>query len=200
MVQLGVHLKTQKLVAVKILKKAAMSPEETSLIRVEIEILKLCQHPNIIRLFDVFENHRYIFMVMEYLPGGDLFSFLTKSQFRISEKYAAKIMCSLSAAIFYLHSYGIIHRDLKPENILLLDKNDESDVKITDFGLAKIMGANERCTDPFGTLGYVAPEVMCKIPYGKEVDIWSLGVVGYLLLHGNLPFEECKDTEQNIAK
>ena len=200
MVHLGLHRKTQRQVAVKILKKEMMPAEEIGLKKTEIEILKLCQHPNIIRLYDVFENHRYIFMVMEFLSGGDLSTFLSKQQLKINEKQAAKIMSTLAAAVYYLHSYGIIHRDLKPENILLVDNTDDSDAKIVDFGLARIMSPGEKCVEPFGTLGYAAPEVICKTPYSKSVDIWSLGVIAYLLLYGTLPFEDKKDSEQMVAK
>lgn len=175
-----------------------MSPADIELIKREIEILKLCQHPNIIRLYDVFENQDYIYIVMELLPGGDLFSYLEKRGFRIPEARACYIVHSLATALFYLHSYGIAHRDIKPENVLLIDESEDSDVKIVDFGLSKMVGPNENCTEPFGTLSYVAPEVLEQKPYDKSVDIWSLGVVSYLLLSGRLPFDD--EDEKQIFK
>jgi len=89
---------------------------------------------------------------MEYCAGGDLFSFIEEREFKISESFAASILHKLSTAIFYLNSYGIVHRDLKPENILMVDKSDKSDIKIVDFGLSKIIGPNELCTESYGTL------------------------------------------------
>lgn len=89
---------------------------------------------------------------MEYCSGGDLFSYIEKNDFKISEEKAAQIIHKLSTAIFYLHSYGIAHRDIKPENILLTDTTDHFDIKLVDFGLSKITGPNEVCEEPFGTL------------------------------------------------
>ena len=98
-------------------------------------------------------------------------------------------------ALFYLHAYGIAHRDLKPENILLINESDNSDIKIMDFGLSKIVAPEETSLEPFGTLLYVAPEVLKMKPYGKSVDLWSTGVISYLLLSGVLPFDDEKDSE-----
>ena len=122
------------------------------LLKREIEILKIVQHPNIIRLLDVFENHDQIFIVMECLKGGDLFSYLDKRNFKISEDRARSILHQLALAVFYLHSYGVAHRDIKPENILLEDNGEESEVRLTDFGLSRIIGPNETSDEPFGTL------------------------------------------------
>lgn len=89
---------------------------------------------------------------MEYCSGGDLFSYIEKRGFKLSEPRAAALIHKLSAAVFYLHSYGIAHRDLKPENILMTDNTDEADLKLLDFGLSKIIGPSETCSEPFGTL------------------------------------------------
>eukprot|EP00826_Nyctotherus_ovalis_P063776 TRINITY_DN9353_c0_g2_i2.p1 TRINITY_DN9353_c0_g2~~TRINITY_DN9353_c0_g2_i2.p1 ORF type:complete len:309 (+),score=103.71 TRINITY_DN9353_c0_g2_i2:1413-2339(+) len=195
LVRLGLHKKTQKKVAIKIIKKAEMTPQDVELMKREIEILKLCQHPNIIRLLDIFENVDHIYIVMENMRGGDLFSYLEKRNFRVSEARACTIVHSLATALYYLHSYGIVHRDLKPENILMVDESEDADVKIVDFGLSKMVGPEEKCTEPFGTLSYVAPEVLLQQPYSKGVDVWSLGVVAYLLLSGTLPFDDDDDRE-----
>ena len=101
----------------------------------------------------------------------------------------------IATALYYLHSYGVAHRDLKPENILMSDNSDTATLKIVDFGLSKIIGPNETSLDPFGTLSYVAPEVLLQKPYGKEVDYWSLGVITYLLLSRVLPFDDEEDKE-----
>lgn len=193
-VKKAIHKKTQKPVAIKIMKKSAITQEDMELIRREIEILKMCQHPNIIRLLDIFENSCYIFLVLELLSGGDLFSYLETRKFKIPENNAALIIYSLLQALQYLHSYGIVHRDLKPENILMVNDTQESDIKISDFGLSKIIAPNESCAEPFGTLSYVAPEVLKHEQYDKKVDFWSLGVICYLLFSSTLPF----DTENNV--
>lgn len=132
---------------------------------------------------------------MENLQGGDLFTYLEKRDFEISEKRAKALSHQLATALYYLHSFGVAHRDLKPENILMVSNDDDSDLKIVDFGLSKIIGPNESSLDPFGTLSYVAPEVLLQKPYGKEVDLWSLGVITYLLLSRVLPFDDEEDKE-----
>ena len=152
LVKLAIHLKTQKKVAVKIIKKKDMSIGEIELQKREIEVLKLCQHPNIIRLLDVFENPEYIYIVLEYMAGGDLFNFLERREFKITEDKARQIAHQIASALYYLHSYGIVHRDLKLENIIMVDSSNESELKIVDFGLSKILGPNETSIDPFGTL------------------------------------------------
>lgn len=197
-VKLGVHKKTGKKVAIKVMKKKQMTLQDIELQKREIEILKICQHPNIIRLLDVFENQDYIYIVMEYLKGGDLFNYLEKRDFTITESKARELAHSIATGIFYLHSFGIAHRDLKPENILMTDESDEAQPKLVDFGLSKIVGPSEKCNDPFGTLSYVAPEVLLQKPYDKSVDLWSLGVIIYLLLSGTLPFDD--DDDREIAR
>lgn len=97
---------------------------------------------------------------MEFLGGGDFFSYLEKRKFKISEDRARKLTHQIATAIYYLHSFGIAHRDLKPENILMVDDTDEADIKLVDFGLSKTFGPGELCKEPFGTLCYVAPEIL----------------------------------------
>jgi len=159
-VKLGVHRKTGRKVAIKVIKKKDMKIKELELQKREIEVLKICQHPNIIRLLDVFENPEYIYIVLEYLAGGDLFTYLDKRDFKITEDRARAIAHQIAVAVYYLHNYGIAHRDLKLENILMVDASDDSQLKLVDFGLSKILGPGETSTDPFGTLSYVAPEVL----------------------------------------
>ena len=198
LVRVAVHKKTGKRVAIKVMKKSMMNPQDQELVKQEIEIMKISQHPNLIRLLDVFENLEYIYIVMELMEAGDLFSYLERRKFRIPERDAARITHSLAAGLYYLHNYGIVHRDLKPENILMVSEDDDSDVKIMDFGLSKMIGPSELCTEPFGTLTYVSPEVLQNKPYGKSVDVWSLGVLSYLMMAASLPFDGSNDKE--IAK
>ena len=159
-VKRGIHKKTGKEVAIKIVKRKDLSLKDQELLKREIEVLKICQHKNIIQLDDIFENQDYIYIVMEYLRGGDFFSYLERRHFRVDEDHARKIAHSLATALYYLHSFGIAHRDLKPENILMVDETIDSEIKLVDFGLSKNFGPNETCKEPFGTLCYVAPEIL----------------------------------------
>ncbi len=190
----AIHKGSGEKVAVKVLKKMNMKQLDVELVKREIEILKLCQHPNIIRLLDVFENQDCIHIVMELLHV-DLFTYLEKRRFQLPEARARSIIRSLATALFYLHSYGIVHRDMKLDNIMMLDDTDQADVKVVDFGLSRILGPGEMSAEPYGTLGYAAPEVLLERPYGKAVDIWSLGVITFILLTGLSPFEDEDDLE-----
>lgn len=122
----GIHKKSLKEVAIKIVKKKELSLKDLELLKREIEVLKVCQHPNIIRFHDVFENSDYIYIVMEYLKGGDFFNYLESKNFKITEERARQIAHQIATAIYYLHSFGIAHRDLKPENILMVDQEHNS--------------------------------------------------------------------------
>lgn len=135
---------------------------------------------------------------MEYLSGGDFFSFLEKRKFKISEDNSRRIAHQIATAIYYLHSFGIAHRDLKPENILMVNDSDEANVKLVDFGLSKTFGPGETCKEPFGTLCYVAPEILLQRSYDKSVDMWSLGIILHLMLSGTLPFDS--DDDREIAR
>ena len=198
LVKLGINKETKQKVAVKIMNKNNMDSSDLELVRTEIEILKICQHPYIIKLYDVFENIDYIYIIMEYCQGGDLFSFIRKRNYMLSEDKTVVIMYKLCKAVYYVHSYGIAHRDIKPENVLLTAESEDADVRLLDFGLSKIVGPNQKCTEPYGTLTYCAPEIILDKPYLKTVDSWSLGVMTYLMLSGSLPFAG-KD-EHEIAK
>ena len=195
-VNLGIHKKTGKQVAIKILNKENIKTlEDKELVRIEIGILKLCHHPNIVRLLDHLENNDYIYIVTEYIEGGTLGQYIKKKQFNFSERQATNIMSQIASGVKYLHQYGIVHRDLKPDNIMITQQNDFGVIKIMDFGLSKIVSPNERMVDGYGTLSYVAPEVLLRTPYNKEVDIWSMGVILFYMLSGRLPFRGKKENE-----
>ena len=198
LVKLGIHKKTGQKVAIKIMKKSNMDSSDLELVRTEIEILKICQHPNIIRLYNVFENADYLYIIMEYCYGGDLFSYLENRHFRLSEKRASTIIHQMATAVYYMHSFGVVHRDLKPENVLMTSTDEDSDIRILDFGLSKILGPYEKCDEPYGTLTYCAPEIIIDEPYAKPVDLWSLGVMTYLMVSGKLPFNS--EDENEIAR
>ena len=193
-VNLGIHKKTQQQVAVKIINKDSIKTvEDKELVRIEIGILKLCHHPNVVRLLNHLENEDYIFIVMEYIEGGTLGQYFKKKNFNFSERQASSIMSQIANGVKYLHRYGIVHRDLKPDNIMITQQNDFGVIKIMDFGLSKIVSTQEKMVDGYGTLSYVAPEVLLRTPYNKEVDIWSMGVILYYMLCGHLPFKGNKE-------
>ena len=198
-VNLGIHKKTGQQVAIKILNKENIKTlEDKELVQIEIGILKLCHHPNIVRLLDHLENNDYIYIVTEYIEGGTLGQYFKKKKFNFSERQATNIMSQIASGVKYLQQYGIVHRDLKPDNIMITQQNDFGVIKIMDFGLSKIISPNERMVDGYGTLSYVAPEVLLRTPYNKEVDIWSMGVILFYMLTGKLPFRGKK--EQEVAE
>lgn len=181
-----VHKMTGVHCAVKIIDKTTIEPEEKSLLRTEIAVLKLVNHPNIIKMMGLYESKQYIYIVMEMLKGGELFERIVGRP-RFTELEAAKLMRPLLESVAYLHDLGIVHRDLKPENILCGEELE--DLKIADFGLSKMILPKEKMDAACGTLSYVAPEVLTMQGYGKEADLWSVGVILFLLLCGKLPFD-----------
>lgn len=143
----------------------------------EIEILRRCDHPNIIKLYEVFEGKTHIYMVQNYVKGGELYeAIMTRGRF--SEKQAAKILHQILLALDYLHGKGIMHRDLKPENVIL--KDEELNIVVIDFGLASFVSDDviyKKC----GTPGYIAPEILNDLRYDTKIDIFSAGVIFYIL-------------------
>jgi serine/threonine protein kinase len=172
-----------------------MKMESYDMVRNEVEALKLCQHQNIVTLYDVLENVNHIFLVMEYLSGGTLRDYVKKSGGRLPEEKAKSIVKSISSALEYMAKYGIVHRDLKPINILLTSDPVNPVVKLVDFGLAKILWPSEHIKNYAGTLDFCSPEIILGIPYTQSVDIWSLGVITYYLLFGVLPFNSQNDSD-----
>jgi len=205
-VKLAINFFTNEYVAVKIMKKSEIkTKEDWDLIKTEIDIMRISVHPNVVRFIDNFENSYNIFIVMEYLKSGTLQEYLIEKDFMCGEKTCAHIAFQLADVLKYLHKFGIIHRDLKPENIMLANKPKDDDdivIKIMDFGLSKILGNQERTTEGYGTLAFLAPEVILKKPYNNSVDIWSLGVITYFMLSGEIPFftDKEKETRESFKK
>ena len=183
---------TNYLRAVKAIKKKNVDYDEFNN---EIEVLKAIDHPNIIKLFDCYQDKRYYYMVEEYCSGGDLFDYIQKEK-HFTENKAGSIFNQLLSAVNHLHKKSIVHRDLKPENIVLIEtKNKEVFIKLIDFGTSiTIKGKN--LTQELGTIYYIAPEVFMN-NYNEKADIWSCGIILYTMLCGHPPF--CGNKE-NIIK
>jgi len=200
-VKLAISKKTGEKVAVKIIdKKAASTEQDEKRLKTEVEILKKVKHPNVVCLKDMFETSEKLCLVMELVTGGELFDkIVEKGQY--SERDASVIVQKILSAVEYLHSINIAHRDLKPENLLLKAGND-TEVMLSDFGLSKIVGAESMMETACGTPYYVAPEVLMSTGYDKEVDLWSVGVITYLLLCGFPPFygESLPEVFEQIMK
>jgi len=185
-VKLVVEKSTGIKYAVKIINKSKVEQDMTRLVT-EMEILKKVQHPNIIALKEIIDTKSCLFIVTEVVSGGELFDKIVELG-QYTEKDASILVSKIVSAIDYLHSINIVHRDLKPENLLLKDSESISEVKLADFGLSKIVGTKVMMQTACGTPGYVAPEVLTAQGYDKEVDMWSIGVITYILLCGFPPF------------
>lgn len=151
-------------------------------LRNEIEVLKALDHPHIVRCIETFEYRHQIFIIMESCSGGDLYS-----RDPYSEDEAARVISSILSAISYMHQRQIIHRDLKYENVLFMNDSAQSEVKLIDFGLSKKYGKNEELIEGVGTIYTMAPEVL-KGNYTEAADLWSVGVIAYMLLSSQMPF------------
>eukprot|EP00980_Cylindrotheca_fusiformis_P011914 scaffold2830_cov131-Cylindrotheca_fusiformis.AAC.35 len=187
-VKLATHVVTGHKVAVKILNKAKIKQlgmEEK--VQREINILHLCTHPHIIRLYEVLDTPTDIFLVSEYVSGGELFDYIV-SKGRLSADEARNFFHQIISGVEYCHFQKIVHRDLKPENLLL---DASLNVKIADFGLSNLMRDGDFLRTSCGSPNYAAPEVISGHLYaGPEVDVWSCGVILYALLCGSLPFDD----------
>lgn len=154
----------------------------------EIDVLRSIDHPNVIIMYECFETSKYIHLVLPFLEGGELFEKI-KSKGLYKESHAIPVMRNFLSALSYLHERNIVHRDLKPENLILASKNNDWDLRIADFGLASIMDSQDqklslRCGSP----GYVAPELLQDKGYNCQADVFSVGVIFYIMLTGRLLF------------
>lgn len=182
----GTDKKTKTKVAIKIIQKTTVAGEDIKLLRREVANLKTLQHPNIMKLFDVYESTNEFYLVMELIEGSELFDkIVDRGQY--SEKDASHITKQFISAIEYLHGRGIAHRDLKPENLMSIGTGANEVIKVADFGLSKNFG-DEKMKTSCGSPGYVAPEVLEQETYDNAVDMWSIGVIVYILLVGYPPF------------
>ncbi|KAK3908950.1 Calcium/calmodulin-dependent protein kinase type 1 [Frankliniella fusca] len=148
-------------------------------------------HPNIVQLLETFEDKHKVYLVMELVTGGELFDRIVQKG-SYTEKDASDLIRQVLEAVDYMHEQGVVHRDLKPENLLYYSPDEDSKIMISDFGLSKMEDSGIMAT-ACGTPGYVAPEVLAQKPYGKAVDVWSIGVISYILLCGYPPFYDEND-------
>lgn len=182
--------KPGQLYAVKIIDKKALKGKEDSLEN-EIMILRKLKHSNIVQLLETFEDKNKVYLIMELVTGGELFDRIVEKG-SYTEKDAAHLIRQVLEAVDYMHQQGVVHRDLKPENLLYFSPDKDSKIMISDFGLSKMEDGGIMAT-ACGTPGYVAPEVLAQKPYGKAIDVWSIGVISYILLCGYPPFYDEND-------
>lgn len=194
-VRLATHKTSNQKRAIKTVKKETITKDlkERAKFMAEIDILKRLDHPNILKLYEFYEDEHNYHLVTEYLQGGELFDFIIKSKL-LSEPLAATFMKQLFGAVAYCHSINIVHRDLKPENLLLDSKLSDPMIKVIDFGTSALVEPNKRMKQRYGTSYYIAPEVIGG-NYNEKCDLWSCGVIMYILLCGKPPFFGKTDEE-----
>lgn len=181
-----IHKLTGDVRAMKIIKKESCDEGYLKSLSNEINILRQLDHPNIIKLYEIYQDTNHIYMVTEFLGGGELFDVLVKKRC-LSENIAAKVIKQILQAVNYCHNKKIVHRDLKPEN-LMLESDDFMNIKVIDFGLSRIFSNEKKMCQRLGTPYYIAPEVLKK-KYDERCDIWSIGVIMHVLLSGTPPFQ-----------
>ena len=186
-VKLATHSLTNEEVAIKIIEKTRISKiEEKERINRELAIMKMVNHYNIVKLYAIIETKLIIYLIHEYVQGKDFMEYLSKKG-KLKESEACKFFHQIISGLEYLHQCGIAHRDFKPENILLT--HDNQLLKIIDFGLGNIYKKGQLLSTACGSPCYVPPEMVREESYnGALTDIWSAGVILYLMLCGNLPF------------
>ncbi|KAF9926760.1 hypothetical protein BGZ67_007966 [Mortierella alpina] len=197
-VKLARHRKTTEQVAIKIISKASLANRAAVNrgIEREIAIMKLINHPHVIRLYDVYETDKELYLIMEYVSGGELFEYLVNKG-RLDEAEALRFFQQIIVGLAFCHKRKICHRDLKPENLLL---DDRMNVKIADFGMASLQKSGRLLETSCGSPHYASPEVVTGMKYdGSSSDIWSCGIILYALLTGHLPFDD-ENIRQLLSK
>ncbi|KAL7380379.1 hypothetical protein ABVT39_016830 [Epinephelus coioides] len=185
-VKLARHILTGREVAIKIIDKTQLNPNSLQKLFREVRIMKILNHPNIVKLFEVIETERTLYLVMEYASGGEVFDYLV-AHGRMKEKEARSKFRQIVSAVQYCHQKHIVHRDLKAENLLL---DADMNIKIADFGFSNEFTMGNKLDTFCGSPPYAAPELFQGKKYdGPEVDVWSLGVILYTLVSGSLPFD-----------
>uniref|UniRef100_A0A1I8AJD9 Protein kinase domain-containing protein n=1 Tax=Steinernema glaseri TaxID=37863 RepID=A0A1I8AJD9_9BILA len=194
----GIHRKSGKHVAVKLIDKLKFPSNKEAALRTEVDILQKVRHPGVVEFQQMLETPDRIFVVMEKLKGDMLEMILSSEKGRLSERITQFLVHQILIALHYLHSQNIVHCDLKPENILLSSDSDFPQVKLCDFGFARIIGERSFRRSVVGTPAYLAPEVLRNKGFNRSLDMWSVGVIVYVSLSGTFPFNEDEDINDQI--
>jgi len=195
LVKTGTHCITGRKVAVKIVNKEKLNESVLQKVEREIAIMKLIEHPHVLHLYDVYENKKYLYLLLEHVSGGELFDYLVRKG-RLMAKEARKFFRQIISALDFCHAHNICHRDLKPENLLLDERNC---IKVADFGMASLQVEGSMLETSCGSPHYACPEVIRGEKYdGRKADVWSCGVILYALLVGALPFDD--DNLRNLLE
>ena len=196
-VRSAVNKETGQTVAIKCIAKKDLSAEDETALKQEVEILQNLDHPHILKCYGFFDEPGMFYLPTEIMEGGELFDRIVKKTY-YNEKEARDLILILINTIGYCHSKNIVHRDLKPENLLLAGFEDDSHIKLADFGFAIQTDGYVSLKTQCGTPGYVAPEILSTQLYGRSVDMWSIGVITYILLGGYPPFHD--DNQKALFK
>uniref|UniRef100_A0A669E566 Serine/threonine-protein kinase n=1 Tax=Oreochromis niloticus TaxID=8128 RepID=A0A669E566_ORENI len=194
----GKHRKTGRDVAIKIIDKMRFPTKQESQLRNEVAILQNLHHPGIVNLECMFETPEQVFVVMEKLHGDMLEMILSSEKSRLPERLTKFLVTQILVALRHLHFKNIVHCDLKPENVLLASAEPFPQVKLCDFGFARIIGEKSFRRSVVGTPAYLAPEVLRSKGYNRSLDMWSVGVIVYVSLSGTFPFNEDEDINDQI--
>ncbi|KAG0431585.1 hypothetical protein HPB47_021639 [Ixodes persulcatus] len=194
----GVHRTSSRAVAIKVIDKLRFPTKQEAQLKNEVAILQNIHHPGVVNLEKMFETAERIFVVMEKLKGDMLEMILSSEKGRLSERTTKFLIYQILIALKHLHSKNIVHCDLKPENVLLSSDSDFPQVKLCDFGFARIIGEKSFRRSVVGTPAYLAPEVLRNKGYNRSLDMWSVGVIIYVSLSGTFPFNEEEDINDQI--
>uniref|UniRef100_A0A8D0F829 SNF-related serine/threonine-protein kinase n=1 Tax=Strix occidentalis caurina TaxID=311401 RepID=A0A8D0F829_STROC len=188
-VKLARHVFTGQRVAVKVIDKSKLAGEAAGQLLQEVRCMKLVQHPNVVRLYEVIDTHAKLYLILELGDGGDMFDHIMRHEGGLAEARAKHYFAQIVHAISYCHKLHVVHRDLKPENVVFFQ--EQGVVKLTDFGFSNHFQPGKMLTTSCGSLAYSAPEILLGDEYdAPAVDIWSLGVILYMLVCGHPPFQE----------
>ncbi|XP_075998528.1 SNF related kinase b [Genypterus blacodes] len=193
-VKLARHVSTGQLVAVKMIDKTKLDIMARSHLLQEVRCMRLVQHPNVVRLYEVIDTPTTLYLIMELAEGGDLYDYILRHEGGVVESTAKRHFAQIVRAVAYCHQLHVVHRDLKPENVVFFPQ--QGAVKLTDFGFSNLFKPGMMLATSCGSLAYSAPEILLGEEYdAPAVDIWSLGVILYMLVCGVPPFQETNDSE-----
>ncbi|CAF4215160.1 unnamed protein product [Rotaria socialis] len=193
-VKLARHVFTQKEVAVKVIDKTKLDDISKAHLFQEVMCMKLVQHPNVVRLYEVIDTPNKLYLILEFGDGGDMYDYIMRHANGLNESTARRYFRQICRALKYCHEMHVCHRDLKPENLVFFEK--QGIVKLTDFGFSNQFSPGKKLLTSCGSLAYSAPEILLGDPYdAPAVDIWSLGVILFMLVTGRAPFQEANDSE-----